>query len=189
MVLVVTKLIINFAGFLGKVDRTGKYELEFNGLKPGLHTFEFILDVPFFESFDYRDLHSCHVSILADMEKEDRMLVFRFRISGTIGLDCDRCADPLDQPLKGEQNLVVKLGDHAGEESEDVLIIRESDGKIDLSQLFYEYVRLMIPAHPVHGEGEKGKSLCNPDVIRKLEELRESHAPDPRWDVLKKLKN
>jgi len=170
------------------VEKMEKYQIQFSGLKPGTYNFDFILDRSFFEYYKVDDVNDSHVGIQVEMEKEERMIVLRFGISGTVGLPCDRCGDPLTVKIHGEQRLVVKLSDHNEEESEDVQVVKESEGKFDLSQFIYEYVCLMLPAHRVHGEDSQGKSLCNPEVLKKLEELKESHAPDPRWEVLNKLR-
>jgi uncharacterized metal-binding protein YceD (DUF177 family) len=165
-----------------------KYQIQFSGLKPGKHNFEFSLDHSFFEHYSYSDISDCEIKVLAEMEKDEKMIVFGFDISGKAGMVCDRCGDPLVVEIGGKQNLVVKLSDHYEEESEDVQIIKESDGRFDISQILYEYICLMLPAHRVHGTGDNGKSLCNPDVIKKLEEVNLAHEPDPRWEVLRKLK-
>lgn len=165
-----------------------KYQVEFSGLKLGSHSFDFVLDDSFFEQYDYQEINQSKIRIHADMEKEERMLVFRFFLKGQVTVLCDRCGDPLTLDLQGHQNLVVKLSDHFAEESEDIQIIRESDGFADLGQFFYEYVRLMLPAHRVHPDDAEGLSSCNPGILKKLEQLKESHAPDPRWEVLNKLK-
>ncbi|MCX6242292.1 MAG: DUF177 domain-containing protein [Bacteroidetes bacterium] len=174
--------------FSKEVEKMEKYQIQFSGLKPGTHSFVFNLDHSFFEYYQFDDITDSKLEVQIEMDKEDHMLVFRFEIDGTIGLLCDRCGDPLTETLKGQQKLVVKLSDHNEEESEDVQIIKESEGKFDLSQFLYEYVSLMLPVHRVHKDGAGGRSLCNQDVIKKLEELKESHSPDPRWEVLKKLK-
>ncbi|MEI8004623.1 MAG: DUF177 domain-containing protein [Bacteroidota bacterium] len=165
-----------------------KYQIQFSGLKPGLHNFEFTLDHSFFEHYSYSDIADCNIKIITEMEKDERMLVFRFDIFGTLGMVCDRCGDPLVVEISGKQNLVVKLSDHYEEESEDIRIIKESDGRVDISHFLYEYVCVMLPAHRVHGNDSKGKSLCNPDVIKRLEDPDLTHEPDPRWEVLRKLK-
>jgi uncharacterized metal-binding protein YceD (DUF177 family) len=165
-----------------------KYQIQFSGLKPGSHSFDFTLDSSFFEHFGFSEVSQCAIGVQVEMEKEEHMLVFRFSIRGSVELLCDRCGDPLTEYLDGHERLVVKLSDHNGEESEDVQIVKESDGKFDLSQILYEYVYLMLPAHRIHGEDENGTSLCNPDVLKKLDELKEHHAPDPRWEVLNQLR-
>jgi len=165
-----------------------KYQIQFSGLKPGLHNFEFTLDHTFFEHYSYSDITACEIKVFTVMEKEERMLVFNFDIRGNLDMECDRCGDPLNIEISGKQNLVVKLSDRYEEESEDVQIIKESDGRFDISQFLYEYVCLMLPAHRVHQNDSKGKSLCNPDVIKRLEDPNLTHEPDPRWEVLRKLK-
>lgn len=165
-----------------------KYQIQFSGLKPGTYSFDFGLDDLFFEHYGIEDVSGSRISVHIDLEKEDKLLVLRFDVAGTVVLICDRCGDPLTEQIKGQENLLVKLSDHYEEESDDVQIIKESDGKYDFSQFLYESVRLMLPFHPVHGEDGKGKSRCNPEVLKRLEELNESHNPDPRWEVLNKLK-
>jgi uncharacterized metal-binding protein YceD (DUF177 family) len=57
-----------------------------------------------------------------------------------------------------------------------------------MSQYIYEYIHLLLPMRKVHGTDEDGNSLCNPDVISRITE--EEHEPgDPRWEVLRKLKD
>ena len=75
------------------------------------------------------------------------------------------------------------------EENDEIVVIPEHDYEIDLSQYLYEYINLILPYRKVHGEDENGNSLCNPDIIKKIEEHTEEEATDPRWDALKKLKN
>jgi len=174
--------------FSSKAEKMEKYQIQFSGLKPGTHSFDFNLDHLFFEYYHFNDITDSNIGVHVEMEKEDRMLVFRFDIRGIVNLACDRCGDPLAMKIGGQQSLVVKLSDHNEEESEDVQIVKESEGKFDLSQFLYEFVSLMLPVHRVHEDDGKGRNLCNPDVLKKLEELKESHAPDPRWEVLNKLK-
>jgi len=166
-----------------------KYLIHFSGVKPGMHSFDFNPDTSFFGHFDFPDIICSDIRVHIDMEKEEHMLIFRIFIQGNAELVCDRCGDPLTEALDGQEKLVVKLSDHNEEESEDVLIVKESDGKFDISQLLYEYIRLMLPAHRVHGEDKNGKSLCNPDIIKKLNELNRQRTPDPRWEVLGRLRN
>ncbi len=174
--------------FSKEVEKMEKYQIQFSGLKPGMHSFVFGLDYTFFKYYHFDDISDSNVRVLVEMEKEDHMILFRFDIDGTVNVLCDRCGDPLTEHLKGEQKLVVKLSDHNEEESEDVQVVKESDGRFDISQFIYEYISLMLPAQRVHGVDGSGKSLCNRAVLKKLEELKESHRPDPRWEVLKKLK-
>ena len=174
--------------FSGRVETMEKYQIQFSGLKPGTHSFDFDLDHSFFNYYRFDEIAGCKVRVHVEMEKEERILVFRFDIRGTVDVFCDRCGDPLTVKLKGQQSLVVKLGDHNEEESDDVQIVKESESRFDLSQFIYEYAVLMLPAYRVHEDDKEGRSLCNADILKKIEELKESHAPDPHWEVLNKLR-
>jgi uncharacterized protein len=175
--------------FSWDLQKMEKYQIQFSGLKPGSHCFDFMLDSSFFAHFELLEISRAGVKIHVEMEKEEHMLVLDFSISGNMELMCDRCGDPLTVQMDGREKLLVRLSDHYEEESDDVLIVKESDGKFDISHILYEYVYLLLPAHRIHGEDENGNSLCNPEVLKKLSELKGHSEPDPRWEVLNRLRN
>jgi len=102
---------------------------------------------------------------------------------------CDRCNELMDVGVSGNERLIVKLGDHYYEESEDVQVIPDTAHQFDLGPFIYEYIHLLLPIRRVHPEDEAGNSRCDPEILKKLKELSERHIQDPRWDVLTKLKN
>jgi uncharacterized metal-binding protein YceD (DUF177 family) len=106
-----------------------------------------------------------------------------------VEVPCDRCGDPLEQPIEGNSHLFIKFGEEPEEESDDVIIISDRDYQIDVSHYIYEFINLMLPAKRIHGEDENGESLCNPEAIKFLDENSGEQETDPRWDALKKLKN
>jgi len=113
-----------------------------------------------------------------------------FHTAGTVIIPCDRCLDDMDLPVETENRLVVKLGSEYSEE-DDVIVVPENEGILDMSWLIYEFVALVIPIRHVHAPGK-----CNIAMTKTLEELsadrssdeESSHETDPRWDKLKKLK-
>jgi uncharacterized metal-binding protein YceD (DUF177 family) len=50
---------------------------------------------------------------------------------------------------------------------------------------------LALPIKRVHPLDKNGKSMCDPAMLKELEELiiEEEKENDPRWDELKKLMN
>jgi len=188
--LVFTKLIFNFAGFLkGIVNYLEQYNIPFTGLKPGTHTFEFLVDGKFFEQFEHTGITAGEVFVGVTMEKEERLFDLHFTLQGRVMVPCDRCNENVGVEIDGTERLLVKLGDRYFEESEQVQIIPESAHKIELAPFIYEFVYLLIPARRVHPEDENGVSRCDPAVLKKLKELNEQHTVDPRWEVLAKLKD
>ena len=164
-----------------------RFIIPFSGLKAGKHTFTFEIEDKFFEHFEYSEIRKGSLHVDCILEKQPRMMVLYFDIAGIVQVTCDRCAAEFDMPLDGSQKLIVKFGEGHEEESEEILVINEKEHELDVSQYLYEYVHLLLPMQKVHGTDENGKSLCDPEVIRYIKESEE-HPADPRWDVLRKLK-
>ncbi|MEI8205758.1 MAG: DUF177 domain-containing protein [Kiritimatiellales bacterium] len=165
-----------------------QYQIAFSGLSPGTHTFDFQIGDTFFEQVKDAEITSGQVSVIVTMDKEDRMMDLHIKINGKVRVPCDRCNGLLDMEVGGNERLIVKLGDHYYEESEDVQIIPDTAHQFDLSPFIYEYIHLLLPIRRVHAEDEKGNSQCDPDAIKKLKELSERHVQDPRWEALNELK-
>jgi uncharacterized metal-binding protein YceD (DUF177 family) len=170
------------------VNNPEEYRIAFAGLKPGTHVFDFEIGRAFFEAIGDDVISDGKVTATISMIREERMLDLHFRIVGSVVVMCDRCNEPLMLEIGGEERLIVKLGDRYYEESEDVQIIPETDHAFDVAPFLYEYLHLMLPVRKVHPDDESGNSLCDPEVLKKLEELTPEPAPDPRWEVLRNLR-
>ena len=98
--------------------------------------------------------------------------------------------DDMEQPVETDNRLIVKFGSTYSEE-DDIIVVPEDEGILDISWFIYEFVMLVIPIRHVHAPGK-----CNPAMTKALEELsadrssdEESDQPvDPRWEKLKNLK-
>jgi uncharacterized protein len=169
------------------VDRLREYSIPFLGLSLGSHQFEFEIDDSFFENFEYSQIHSARIHADVTMERQERMLIFRFSFTGFIHTNCDRCTEEFDLKVDDTQQLVVKFGHEFKEESEDVIVIPDMDHKFNIAQYIHEYLQLMLPIRIVHPDDENGKSTCNPDMLKRIEELSRHQNIDPRWEVLQKI--
>ena len=188
--MVIIKLIFNFADFFsGIVNHADQYQIAFSGLSSGTHEFDFHIGDRFFEQVKDAEITGGDVSVIVTMAKEERMMDLHLAISGKVKVGCDRCNELMDVEVKGNERLIVKLGDHYYEESEDVQVIPDTAHQFDLSPFMYEYIHLLLPIRRVHEEDEEGNSKCNPEVLKKLKELSEQRIQDPRWEALNQLKN
>ncbi len=142
----------------------------------------------FFEQVEDTEIQGGSVSVAVVMAREERMLDLHFTIAGKVTVLCDRCNEPVEVEVNGKERLIVKLGDRYFEESEDVQVIPDTAHQVELSPFIYEYIHLLMPVRRVHPDDEQGNSRCNPEVIKKLNELGERHMQDPRWEVLTQLK-
>ena len=188
--MVFIKLIFNFADFFrGNVNHPDQYQIAFSGLSSGTHVFDFQIDDKFFELVDDKEISGGKVSALVTMAKEERMMDLHLDISGKVKVSCDRCNEPMDVEVKGNERLIIKLGDHYYEESEDVQVIPDTAHKFDLGPFLYEYIHLLLPIRRVHPEDEKGNSQCDPEIIEKLKVIKIVLAFDPSTKTIANIHN
>ncbi len=170
------------------MDYLSEFVIPFKGLKNGVHQYNFQIKDKFFESISYSELKKGDVIVILMLHREENMLTLDFQIDGTIEVNCDRCNELYYQPIKGDKRLIIKFGKNEYEESAEVLVIPFEEHQINVRHYIYEFVNLLLPYRKVHPKDKYGIHQCNPEVIKKLEELKPKPAEDPRWDKLKKLK-
>ena len=161
-----------------------EYVIPFVGLKEGVHDYSYEIDNKFFESFDYSEVEDGDIRAEVSMDRKERMLIFDFNIKGILLIPCDRCLEELRYPVDVKERLIVKFGHEHREETEEIIIIPDTDSHIDISSFIYEYIMLALPLKKAHEEGEGG---CDPAVLDKLNKHTSSEE-DPRWEALKELK-
>lgn len=167
-----------------KVKHFREFDIPLAGLALGTHGFDFEIGPKFFQHFGNAQFDQGNVHVHLDLEKQENLFELHFSIKGHIEVACDRCLEPFDQVVTGNNQLLIKYGDAYHEESDEVLILSHDMHLFDVSQLVYEYISLLIPFRCVHNEGE-----CNQEMIQKIEQHEKQNQTDPRWDVLKQLKN
>jgi uncharacterized protein len=168
------------------------YIIQFGSLSVGKHEFSFRITDSFFELFENSEIKSGNFTVKVDMQRQATMLLLGFTIKGKASLECDRCGDEFLMPVSGEQHLIVKLGGEDMEDNDEIVSVPSSENELEVSQFIYEYIILSLPLRRTHA-GKTGKNACNPEVIKKLEQISvqkedEAHAEDPRWNVLKNIK-
>ena len=164
-------------------------KIDLKGLEREETSLKFNLDDAFFGALDDAEVKrgSLHVSV--SIRKASGFYEFLFHTAGTIIIPCDRCLDDMEQPVETDNRLVVKLGSEYSEE-DDIIVVPENEGILDISWFIYEFVALVIPIKHVHAPGK-----CNPAMTKALEELsadrssdeESNQSSDPRWDKLKTL--
>lgn len=163
--------------------------IHFEGLSIGNHEFDFGVDHRFFEQIEYSEIKKGNINIKLDFERQENMLILQFDLEGEVEVTCDRCNDEFNYPVLGKQKLLVQFGDRFIEETGELIIIPKSDTEINLAPYIYEFISLMLPIQRIHPDDEAGNSTCNPEMLKKLDELSGNKKEfDPRWDALKKLK-
>ena len=165
-------------------------KVDLKGLKEEETSLDFNLDDDYFKALDGADVKNGSLHVSVSIRKATGFFEFQFHTEGIVIIPCDRCLDDMEQPVETDNRLVVKLGSAYSEE-DDVIVVPEDEGILDMAWFIYEFVALVIPIRHVHAPGK-----CNPAMTQALEELsadrssdEESNQPiDPRWEKLLKLK-
>ena len=162
-----------------------EYIIRLSGITQDTHRFEFAVKDDFFESIEFGEIRRGNLAVVVDMVKEESMLVLDFKITGTVNIMCDRCSDLYDQKIDGKNRLIVKFGESALQNTDDILIVQRDENEISIASYIYEFIHLLLPQRRVHSDGE-----CNSEVMKKLEELNMANkfkGGDPRWDALREV--
>lgn len=182
------------------------YNISLKNLSAGLHTYEYELDRKFFDAIDGDEVKKGNVTVTVAVKRTSSTFEFNFDIKGVVQIPCTRCLDDMNQEVDTRNRLIVKFGKEYSEESDEIVIIPEDEGEINIAWFLYEFIALTIPIKHVHPAGE-----CNRIVSSKLRKHRavstddaaedevdageeedftdEEDTPtnDPRWDTLKGL--
>jgi uncharacterized protein len=183
------------------------YEIDVIRLKDGRHVFKFEVGNDFFEYYQAEDwLNGAKIEVDVNLTKTVSVMEVDFHIHGTVNLTCDRSLEPFDEPLDLNEKVVYKYGPVEEEISEDVFMITKDTPSVNVAQLIYEYILLALPAKKIHpdyrtAEDEEEDEDFESEVEYFVDEVEdEEEIPldeeesteervDPRWDILKNLKN
>jgi len=187
------------------VAKFSLYNIPLKTLSQGTHTYEYVLDRKFFDAIDGEEVRKGNVSVTVNVKRTSSSFDFDFDIKGVVKVPCTRCLDDMNQEVDTRNRLIVKFGKEYSEESDEIVIIPEDEGEINIARCLYEFSALTIPIKHVHPAGE-----CNRVVSSKFRKHRavsvddeddddgetgdedfseeeESSSSDQRWDALKGL--
>lgn len=160
--------------------------VRFSGMKPGVYTYEAMLDDTFFEGFENEEIKGGKVHFDVKMERSERVTMLTFVFEGVVRTFCDRCLGEMTVKVSGEERLNVRFSDSETTDDEEVVVLPEETHELDLSPWMYEYVAVRLPLQHSHPEGE-----CDPEMVKYLTEEKrvgDEEYVDPRWEALKDLK-
>ena len=162
--------------------------------------YEYQLDNQFFADLDAPEVQKGLVNVSLKVRKTSGIYELCFHSEGKVIVTCDRCLDEMEQLIETDDKLKVKLGADFSE-IDDIVIVPEEDGYINVAWFIYEFIALSIPMKHVHAPGKCNKEMVNKlskhlrvvkdeedddfeDMVDVEEEPREI---DPRWSELKKI--
>ena len=191
-----------------------QYKIDLKSLSDKLTDYSYELDRKFFDAIDHEDVRKGDVKAELTVRKTVDAYEMKFHLYGTIQIACDRCLDEMNQEIDTKDRLIVKFGEEYSEESDELVIIPEDEGAINIAWYLYEFIVLNIPMKHVHEQGKCNKVMTSKyrkhqavqvadddddsdDDDLSVEDLNDDNDSsddlaqqdtDPRWDELKKLK-
>ena len=184
---------------MGKFD---KYRIDLKVLTEDSVSYEFLLDNAFFANIDGQEVQKGKVTVSLTVKRVSGAFEFFFQTEGIVLVPCDRCLDEMELQISSNDKLYVKFGPDYAEEKDNIIIIPEAEGDINVAWFIYEFVILAIPMKHIHAPGK-----CNKEMVGKLSrhlrtdsddesdevgvveedlgDVDESYT-DPRWSELKK---
>lgn len=189
---------------MGKFDQ---YRIDLKGMQVDSQTFDFLLDNIFFANIDGQEVQKGKVRVTLRVKKTSHAFELNFHTEGVVYVPCDRCLDDMELPVSADDKLLVKFGREYGEEGDNLIVVPEEDGDINVAWFIYEFISLSVPMKHVHGPGKCNKAMSGklskhlrttPDEEKEddfdssidieMEADEEHDAPiDPRWNELKKI--
>jgi len=176
-------------------------------MQQNVQVFEYLLDNMFFTNIGGEDIQKGKINARLTITKKAGVFDLSFSLNGIVVVPCDRCLDDMDLPIETTAHLIVKFGKDYSEESDEIVVIPETEGKINLAWFLYEFISLAIPIKHVHAPGKCNKQMTTKlkkhtaksedddqvfgpdtdDVIITNEDPDEDKT-DPRWDALRGFK-
>lgn len=179
-----------------------QYNVVLKDLNNETLVYEYTLDEEYFKKIDSPEVQKGHINATVKAKKKNTAFELDFFLEGTILIPCDRCLDTMEQAISYREKLQVKFGNKFSEEDE-IVIVPESEGAINVAWFLYEFIVLNIPLKHVHAPGECNKTMAtklkrhitkskdddNLDLEIDDEEdfSIDDNQTDPRWDGLQSI--
>lgn len=169
-----------------------QFILDFQAIKESEETFSFKLDDEYFKAVEAMEILGGEIESTVKVSRKNGCFEVTFLSEGEVTVECSRCLDPINLPIKTSDKLYVKLGEDYLDEGDEIVFIPESTQKFDASWHIYEFIALSIPPQHHHPDGE-----CNPEMMQRLNGVgttgtsrasgttdHPSDSIDPRWAKL-----
>ena len=156
------------------------YKVDLKGMQSDTVSYRWQADNDFFSAVQGPEIKHGLLDVALRVKRTSGAYELEFQLKGEVEVTCDRCLEPMDQPIDAQCMLRVTMGNDYADDG-DVVTIPERDGTINVAWNIYEFAALQIPLRHVHPDGEC-KSL-SPTISKGEKEI------DPRWEELKKMVN
>ncbi len=172
------------------------FDIDIHNLSLKEYDYQFDIDNSFFSFFEDSIVDKGNLVAKVNMSLHPGVIEMDFDIQGTVVITCDRSLEEYDQAINSNERLLFKFGDENTEISEEIISITRDTHRINVAQYIYEFITIAIPfvkRHPRFQEeednNEEVKLIYQSSTAPVEEEEENKDSEDPRWALLKNLKN
>lgn len=191
------------------MSQLSEFILPLKSLSLGKHTYNYHLDDAWFEEIDAVEVRQGDLLAQVEVDYAGRAYELKLMVKGQVKVPCDRCLADMELAIDAESRLLVKMGECYDEESDEVLVIPESEGELNIAWFLYEIIALALPLKRIHEPGQCDKAMSSKlkqHLAKRIddeeddemffdeddfEEASDGSAQantNPIWDALKNLK-
>ena len=161
------------------MEKLDGYIVDLKGMTDDNVSYRWQAGKDFFSAVQGPEIEQGLLDVALRVKRTSGAYELEFRLQGSVQVPCDRCLEPMDQPIDALCTLRVKMGSEYDDDGE-VVTIPEREGTINVAWNIYEFAALQIPLRHVHEE-------CESKATAPLQFPRGGET-DTRWEALKKLK-
>ncbi|WKN32938.1 DUF177 domain-containing protein [Porifericola rhodea] len=175
------------------------FDIDIYKLANKQYKYQYQIDKSFFDNFENSLVKTGKLNAEVTFDKQENLITVIFDIKGEIELECDRSLEKFDYPISIHEKVLYQYGEEEQELSDEIIIITANTQKINVAQNIYEFIGLSVPmrkVHPRYAEEEDplvdGEIIFSSSTAKDSEEKKDEKNDDnvdPRWNVLKNLKN
>jgi len=164
-------LFFSFARQFFSVMQLNIFRIPVHSSSNEVQEYDFEIDDSFFAHFEYGEIKKGRLQVRVKVIYFHHQIQLDVNIGGIVELVCGRCLDSYSEKLDSHYILYGKFGQGSGQDDLDVVWIPDNKNFIDLVPVLYEYINLSLPLKKIHPKDEEGNSLCNSEMISRLNEL------------------
>jgi len=160
------------------MEKLDGYTVDLKGVSDDTVSYSWHVDDDFFSAVQGPEIKHGLLDVALRVKQTSGAYELEFQLQGEVEVSCDRCLEPMSQPIDAQSTLKVMMGEEYADDG-DVVTIPERDGIINVAWNIYEFAALQIPLRHVHEECKAPSPDLSPEEERS----------DPRWAELKKIVN
>ncbi len=159
-----------------------EYSIRISKLPSGVHHYDFQVTNSLKEKFESQLVNYFDVLVKVQLRKNVDFIEAVFKMTGKVGLSCDRCNRPYDFQIDTTHKVLYTFRPITNHNDDEIIFLEAQTDYLDLSQEFYDFICLSIPQRKVPAD-------CPMEGCPDLFYNEQEEEIDPRWAKLLELKN